>query len=89
MNIPVTIPDESLDAWNYALELYNAGSLKPLDLSTYINEIIVGAQTNTNVDAYATYQLQQLVPVGVKYIAAPPDVQKQVDTLLAPYAPKD
>lgn len=85
MNTPVTIPDDSLDAWNYALELYNANAVKSLDLPTYINEIIVGSQTNSNVDAYATYQLQQLIPLGERYNVAPSNVQKQVDDLLAPY----
>lgn len=85
MTIQVTIPDDTLDAWNHALANYNGASPTPLDLPAYVNDIIVGAQTNTNVSAYAAYQLTQLVPLGEQYNAAPESVQKQVDALLAPF----
>ena len=87
MTIQVTIPDSSADAWDFALEKYNSASPTPLDLPSYVNDIIVGAQTNINVSAYNTYQLAQLVPLGEKYNAAPTSVQEQVDALLAPYNP--
>ena len=87
MNIQVTIPDTSLDAWNYALANYNAASPNKLTLPEYVSEIIVGAQTNSNVSAYATYELTRLVPLGEKYNAATTSVQAQVDALLAPFNP--
>jgi hypothetical protein len=87
MNISITLPDDSLDAWNFALGNYNTASPKSLTLPEYINDIIVGAQTNSNVSAYASYQLTQLVPLGEKYNAAPKNVQEQIDALLAPFNP--
>lgn len=87
MNIPVTISDDSLDAWNFALGNYNKAAITPLKLPEYINDIIVGAQTNSNVAAYNSYQLSQLVPLGEKYNAAPKSVQDQIDALLAPFNP--
>ena len=87
MNIQVTIPDDSLDAWNYALQNYNGASPTPLDLPAYVNDIIVGAQTNSNVSAYAAYQLTLLVPLGDQFNAAPASVQAEVKALLAPYNP--
>lgn len=88
MIIQVTIPDSSIDAWNFALDNYNKASPKSLTLPEYVNDIIVGAQTNSNVSAYAAYQLTQLVPLGEKYNVAPPSVQEQVDALLAPFNPQ-
>ena len=88
MDILTTIPDESVPAWQYRVDQYNAGSNKP---PVIIAEFCQGnrdLETAANVDAYNTYQLQQLVPVGVRYIAAPDSVQKQVDALLEPYTPK-
>jgi len=85
MTIQVTLPDDSIEAWNYALGNYNAASPTKLTLPQYVNDIIVGAQTNANASAYATYQLTQLVPLGEQYNAAPEAVQKQVDALLAPF----
>lgn len=88
MNIEVIIPDSSLDAWNFALGNYNSSAVEQLTLPEYINQIIVGAQTNANVSAYATWQLTQLVPLGEKYNTAPPNVRAQVDALLKPYNPQ-
>lgn len=87
MDITVTLPDDSLDAWNWALANYNQSAVYQLTLPEYVNNIIVGAQTATNTSAYASWQLQQLVPLGEKYNAAPDDVKLQVDALLAPYNP--
>jgi hypothetical protein len=87
MNILVVLPDDSLDAWNFALGNYNKASPKALTLPEYVNDIIVGAQTNSNVSAYASYQLTQLVPLGEKYNAAPKSVQEQIDALLSPFNP--
>lgn len=87
MDITVIIPDDSLDAWNWALANYNQSAVHKLTLPEYINSITVGGQTNLNVEAYAAWQLQQLVPLGEKYNAAPASVQKEVDDLLAPYNP--
>lgn len=85
MNIQVTLPDSSLEAWGYALENYNSASPNPLDLSAYVNDIIVGAQTNINVDTFNAYQLTKLKPLGEKYNAAPESVKLEIDELLAPY----
>ena len=70
------------------LEAYNAGLEKPVTTQEFISLMAVTPFMNGLVEAYAAYQLQQLVPVGVRYIAAPDSVQKQVDALLEPYTPK-
>lgn len=85
MNIQVTLPDDTLDAWNYALGNYNAASPTPLDLPAYVNDIIVGAQTNANVSAYDAWKLTQLVPLGAKYLAAPESIKLEVDAMLEPF----
>lgn len=85
MNISVTLPDSTLEAWGFALENYNAASPIPLDLPAYVNDIIVGAQTNTNVDTFNAYQLTKLKPLGEKYNAAPAEAKAEVDALLEPY----
>jgi len=85
MNIPVTIPDSSIPAWEAALEAYNGTSIAPLTLPEYIDQIIVGGQTNKNVAAYNSAQLARLAPLGEKYLAAPPEVQESIDEQLAPY----
>lgn len=85
MNIPVTLPDNTLEAWGFALENYNSASPTPLDLPAYVNDIIVGAQTNANVDTFNAYQLTKLKPLGEKYNAAPAEVKAEVDALLEPY----
>jgi hypothetical protein len=87
MNIQVSIPDDSLDAWNFALNNYNVASPNALTLPEYVNDIIVGAQTNSNVSAYTAYQLTLLVPLGDQFNAAPANVQDEVKALLAPYSP--
>jgi len=84
MNIQVTLPDDALDAWNHALNGYNNASPVHLDLPAYVNDIVVGAQTNANVSAFNSYQIQQLVPLGERYSAAPESVKLQIDALLAP-----
>lgn len=85
MNIQVTIPDSSIPAWRLALEGYNAAALKPLTLDEYVDQIIVGGQTDKNIVAYNAAQIAKLVPLGEKYLAAPPSVQELVDKELAPY----
>lgn len=85
MDILTTIPDESIPAWEFRVEQYNAGSGKPpvdIDGFSQINRDI---ETAGYVDAYSAYQLTQFVPLGEQYNAAPKDVQKQVDALLEPY----
>lgn len=87
MDIITTIPDDSIPAWEYRVELYNAGSdLPPVDITGFA-QIERDVETVKYVDAYNTYQLQQLVPLGEKYNAAPDNVKLQVDALLAPYNP--
>ena len=86
MTIPIIIPDESLPAWQMALDAYNQAAIKPLTLAEYVNDIIVGAQTTVNVAAYEQAEMQKLIPLGQKYLAAPPSVQEQVDKALQPYA---
>ena len=44
------------------------------------------AFVNTTEVAYNTYKLQELIPLGEKYNAAPSHVQEQVDALLNPYS---
>lgn len=85
MEITVTIPDDTLEAWGFALENYNGKSPKSLELPAYVNDIIVGAQTNVNVETFNAYQLTKLEPLGEKYKAAPESVKLEVDALLAPY----
>jgi len=85
MTIQVTLPDDSIEAWNYALGNYNAASPTKLTLPQYVNDIIVGAQTNANASAYAAHQLTLLVPLGDQFNAAPTNVQDQVKALLAPF----
>lgn len=86
MNVIISIPDSDLPAWNYALDNYNAAAITPLTLEQYVNDIIVGAQTNVNVAAYNQAQMENLVPLGKQYLAAPANVQALVDKELAPYA---
>lgn len=85
MNIPVTIPDSSIPAWQLALDAYNGSSVTPLTLPEYIDQIIVGGQTDKNMAAYNAAQLAKLVPLGEKYLAAPSSVQESIDEQLAPY----
>ncbi len=87
MKIQTIIPDGSIPAWQFRVDQFNAGSGQP---PTTIAEF---AQTNRDietagyVDAYTRARLEKLAPKGLQYDAAPPDVQKQVDELLAPYEP--
>lgn len=85
MNISTTIPDDAVAAWQHRVDQFNAGSgQSPVTIEQF-------AQNNRDIEtaayaeAYETYQLQQLVPLGTRYNAAPANVQKQVDALLAPY----
>lgn len=87
MNISTTIPDDAVAAWQYRVDLYNAGSGQPPVTLEEFCQINRNVETTANLDAYATHQLQQLVPLGQKYNAAPLNVQTQVDALLAPYNP--
>lgn len=86
MNIPVTIPDAAAPAWQSALARYNAQAIHSLTLEEYVNDIIVGAATDSNVATYTAEQMQKLVPLGQKYLAAPPAVQATIDKELSPYA---
>lgn len=86
MNITTTIPDDSVAAWQYRVDQFNAGSGQPpVDIQGFC-QINRDIETQANVGAYAAYQLTQLVPKGLQYEAAPPDVKAEVDALLAaPY----
>lgn len=87
MTISTTIPDDSIPAWQYRVDQYNAGSGKPPVTIEEFCQMNRDGETASNMDAYATYQLHQLIPLGERYNAAPADVQSQVDALLAPYNP--
>jgi|GEM_PF-6453325 len=85
MNIVLTIPDESIPAWELRLSKFNAGRPNPLTLTEFKQQEI-DEETNGNVAAYEQDQMQKLIPLGQKYLAAPPEVQAVVDNELAPYA---
>jgi len=85
MNILTIIPDESIPAWKFRVEQYNAGSGKPpvdIDGFSQINRDI---ETAGYVDAYNAEQITKLKPLGEKYNAAPESVKLEVDALLEPY----
>ena len=86
MDILTTIPDADIPAWQYRVDQFNAGSGQPPITIAQFCQNERDLETAKYSDAYATYQMEQLIPVGTKYLAAPKDVQTQVDTLLAPYS---
>ena len=85
MQIITTIPDESVPAWQYRVDQYNAGSGQPPVTIEQFCQLNRDIETAAYADSYATYQLHQLIPLGERYNAAPQNVQSQVDALLQPY----
>lgn len=84
MNITLTIPDDTSDAWQYRLDQFNAGS-GPIDLTQFL-QLQLDDQTASNVAAYNAYNLRNLTALGEKYLAAPDSVKQQIDEALEPYS---
>ena len=87
MKILTTIPDDTISAWKYCVDQFNAGSNQPpVDIEGFA-QVNRDIETAGYVAAYNTAQITKLVPLGEKYNAAPVNIQEQVDALLAPYNP--
>lgn len=86
MNISLTIPDDTSDAWQYRLDQFNAGSGQPpVDLTQFL-QLQLDGQTASSVAAYNAYNLRNLTALGEKYLAAPDSVKQQVDEALETYS---
>lgn len=86
MNITLTIPDDTSEAWQYRLNQFNAGSGQPpVDLTQFL-QLQLDDQTASNVEAYNAYNLRNLTALGEKYLDAPDSVKQQVDEALEPYS---
>lgn len=86
MNITLTIPDDTSEAWQYRLNQFNAGSGQPpIDLAQFL-QLQLDDQTASSVAAYNAYNLLNLTALGEKYLAAPESVKQQIDEALEPYS---
>jgi hypothetical protein len=89
MTITLDLTEEQSLAVTAFVEQVNDGL--PPDQPPYTNESYLTYVLGKAVDGYtADYnksQLQKLVPLGEKYVAAPASIQEEIDALLAPFNP--
>ena len=78
MNITTTIPDESVVAWQYRVDQFNAGSgLPPVTVEQFI-QLTTDEETARLVAEKAASDRAALVPVADALLAADSDTRAEV-----------
>lgn len=71
MNIPLTIPDSSLPAWQRRLKQFNDGSGQPEVLLAEFLQLQLDEDTARHEAALKVAQREALIPVADEILAAP------------------
>jgi hypothetical protein len=71
MNIQLTIPDESLPAWERRIEQFNSGSGEPPVTLTEFLQTQLDTETERHTAALKVAQREALIPVADQILAAP------------------
>lgn len=76
MNIPLTIPDSSLPAWQRRLKQFNDGSGQPAVSLTEFLQLQLDEETTRHEAALKVAQCEALIPVADEILAAPAEKQE-------------
>lgn len=76
MNIPITIPDSSLPAWQRRLNQFNSGSDQPAITLTEFMQLQLDEETTRHEGALKVAQREAMIPVADEILAASPEKQE-------------